>query len=197
MMLRELVGTERLRGRRLHLIRHARPEIERAVPPEHWHLSAEGRINALALGGRIALTAGTVFCSPEPRARETGAIIAGAAGAQVAVHPGLSELGFRAGFLAQEEFSRRVRAYLDGGRDAAFEPYDDARRRIVACLAELCRSEEGDLALVSHGRIMTVLLGDILGRRLGAAEWALIAMPDWTLLDLEAGRALKGFALGF
>ena len=44
---------------------------------------------------------------------------------------------------------------------------------------------------------MTLLLGDILGRRLGADEWAAIAIPDWTLLDLETGRPLKGFALDF
>ncbi len=196
-MLRELAGPERLRGRRLHLIRHARPEIDAATPPELWRLSDQGRREAMALGGRIRLTAATVWCSPEPKARETGAIIAGASGARLAVHPGLRELAFRAGFLAQEEFIRRVRAYLDGTQDPAFEPYDDAGRRIVACLAELCQTGEGDLALVSHGRIMTLLLGDILGRRLGAEEWAAIAMPDWTLLDLETGTPLKGFALDF
>lgn len=195
--LKEMVGSERLAGRRVHLIRHASPEIDPGLPAVEWGLSPKGRRDARALAVRMGLSATRIWSSGEPKARETAAILAEDAGVAAAVHADLGEVAFRAGFLAQAEFARRVARYLEGSADPGFEPYSEAQRRIMGCVAELCLAEEGDLALVSHGRIITVLLSEILGRRLGAAEWSRIGMPDWTLLDIERGVALAGFAVDF
>ncbi len=182
--------------RRLYLIRHASPEIDARVPARQWCLSAQGRRDAEALGRRLSLDVARIWSSDEPKALETATILAAGPGAGTAVHADLREVAFASGILPQAEFRRRVQAYLDGADDPAFEPYEAARQRIMRCLAEICRTDDGDVAVVSHGRIITVLLSGMLGRRLGGRVWSRIGMPDVTLLDLESGDAVSGFAAG-
>src|SRR5205823_2550130 len=62
---------------RLILIRHARPVVEPDVPSSRWHLSDEGRADCRPLAARLTpLGASWVFASVEPKAWETGAIVA-------------------------------------------------------------------------------------------------------------------------
>ena len=187
-----------LTGRRMHLIRHAQPVIEPDVPPERWRLAPEGQRDALRLADNLRRCAPTrIWSSREPKAMETARILAAALACPTATHDGLREVTFAAGFLTQAEFGERVASFLAGEGDPAFEPYEEARRRIVGTLAEICRYEAGDIAVVSHGRILTVLLAELLGRRLGASAWRRIPMPGWTLIDLEHGTVIAGFARQF
>ena len=186
----------KLPGRRLLLVRHATPQIEAGVPAERWHLSARGRQEAQSLAMDLRLQLPRIWSSPEPKARETATFLALTSGAEVAVHDGLREVEFRQGLLPQAEFRRRVANYLDGDNDPDFEPYDVARQRILRCLAEVAGVEGGDIVVVSHGRILTVLVSALLGRRLGGRLWSRIGMPDYAWLDLDQGEALTGFAAG-
>ncbi len=183
-------------SRRLYVVRHASPTIDEEKPPRAWQLSEQGRREAYELGHRVGLGPVRIWTSDEPKAVETASIMASLSGGPTAVHAGLREVSFAARILPQAEFRERVGAYLDGTADPAFEPYDEARHRVTRCLEEIMDVEEGDIALVSHGRIITVLLGAILDRRLGSRLWARIGMPDFTVLDLERRVALGGFAQG-
>ena len=185
-----------LPGRRLLLVRHATPHVDAGVPAGRWHLSVRGRQEAQSLAMDVRLQLPRIWSSPESKAQETATFLAALSGAEVAVHDGLREVGFRQGLLPEAEFRRRVASYLDGGADPDFEPYDVARQRILLCLAEIAGLEGGggDIALVSHGRILTVLVSALLGRRLGGRLWSRIGMPDYAWFDLEHGVALAGFA---
>lgn len=191
---RGMIGIRRMDPRGLLVIRHASPKIEPDVPPDAWHLSTKGHRDTWRLADKLQLASHRIWSSEEPKAKETAAILAASSRCEVAVHRDLREVRFDAGFLSRQDFEARVASYLEGAGDPAFEPYAAAQRRIVACVEELGRLEEGDLVIVSHGRIITVLLSAVLGRRLGAPAWRQIRMPDWTLLDLGKGEAVAGFA---
>src|ERR1051325_8791308 len=62
----------------LILIKHARPDVMPAVPSRDWTLSDEGRDSCKALAARLAAKPPDLFVtSDEPKAIETGSIVAG------------------------------------------------------------------------------------------------------------------------
>ena len=183
-------------GRRLLLVRHAEPVVDLNVAAPLWHLSGRGRLAAAAMAPHLPHVR-AVWSSQEPKALETAHILAEAWDEAVWVHPDLAEARLALGPLEQEEFARRVRRYLDGFEEAADEPRAQAKERVVAAVRHILGEGPSDVAVVSHGRILTLLLEGLLGRPLGARHWERIAMPDWTLLDSDRWTVLAGFAAAF
>lgn len=180
--------------RLLYLVRHAAPLADPRLPPHTWGLSSQGREDAAAIARVTEWTnITTIWSSAEPKARETARIIADAVGAAVRIDEDLGELRFDAGFLPEEEFMERVGSFLDGADDSDFEAYGDALRRITSCISRLGRREGGALAVVSHGRILTVLLGHLLGHPAGSHVWRAMRLPDLAVLDLRQGAVVRPF----
>ena len=76
----------------LILVRHAQPAIDEARPPPEWRLSEAGRAAAGALAERLAPYAPVAAgASPEPKALETGEIVAARFGLPVAADAGFAE----------------------------------------------------------------------------------------------------------
>jgi broad specificity phosphatase PhoE len=76
----------------LILIRHSVPDIDPKVPPSLWPLTPEGRDLSRALARRIRqLAPEFIVTSVEPKARETGKIIADELGIPCRVRQGLQE----------------------------------------------------------------------------------------------------------
>lgn len=183
---------------RLYVIRHAQVAIEPDVPAEGWHLSAAGWESARGLAGRLSHAGiGVLHHSPQPKARETALALAEVLGLPLRLEPGLGELAMEIPWLGAPEFERRVGDFLEGGADPAFEPYDLAQRRIVECVrAIVARCAEPATAVVSHGRILTVLFSALCGVRLGAEEWRALRTPDLAVVDLARGVVQEGFWAG-
>ena len=77
---------------RLILVKHAMPEIDPQLPAPRWPLSPAGREASVVLAKRLARYRPTrVVTSVEPKAAETGAIVAGALGLPASTAPGLHE----------------------------------------------------------------------------------------------------------
>ena len=180
--------------RRLVLVRHAQVRLDPELPPRSWELTAEGRAAAERLA-RLPVFAGVeaVVTSPEPKARVTAEPIAKAAGVELRVEQELREaergpapVDNRARFIAQ------VDAWLGGAPVPGWEARDDAAARIVACVARLLEELTGDIALVSHGTVLSLYLAWLRGEdRVALAEWEAIPLPAVAVVDPSARRILE------
>jgi 2,3-bisphosphoglycerate-dependent phosphoglycerate mutase len=177
----------------LYVVRHAAPAPDPAAPRAEWALSPQGRAAAAALALRLPSRPAAVWSSPERRALQT----AEALGAPVVPDPDLREAALEAGFLSPAAFTGRVARFLDGEPDPAFEEREGAARRVLSAFHRAVAASPGPAAaLVSHGRILTLLFEALSGARLGAAGWRSIAMPDVAVVDLAAGAVTSGFFRG-
>jgi broad specificity phosphatase PhoE len=161
---------------RLVLVRHAATE-ESARGRCHGRtdvpLSREGRAQAAALAGGLrglALTA--VYTSPLSRALDTARPIAAEAGLAPVTVVELEELDFGglegvAYEQIEAEHPDLFRRWLDGGGGVRFpggESLAELQERVLSAVAEIrARHEAQSVAVVAHGGVLRVVLGDALG----------------------------------
>jgi 2,3-bisphosphoglycerate-dependent phosphoglycerate mutase len=183
---------------KVYVIRHAQVQIDPQLPPHEWQLSDEAERSVQELVMKHTWTGvSAIYHSPERKAADTAAIIGDLLGLPTKVCPNLRELEMKTGFLSGDEFRRRVAEYLSGGNDPDFEDYNVAQKRIVNCLQAIIEAEAGkSVAVVSHGRILTVLYSYLLGHRLGEKEWQSIGLPDLSVINLETNTIESGFFAG-
>src|SRR4051812_9224079 len=77
---------------KLLLIKHAKPQVDPAKPPESWKLSDEGRSQARVLATHLAThELSIIVFSDEAKATETAQIVASELKISVQSHPNLHE----------------------------------------------------------------------------------------------------------
>jgi broad specificity phosphatase PhoE len=189
-------------GRKLVLVRHSLPEFVTGVPASQWRLSGEGRRRCEVLAGRlVAYHLSAVIASEEPKAAETGQIVARMLGLPFATAPGLHEhersivrdMGSRGAFQAQ------VARFFEhpGERVLGYETADEAHARFAAAVARVLEQHPtSNPAIVSHGTVMTLLIAranDLdpipFWKRFGLPAFAVLSLPDLDLLEVVAGPA--------
>ena len=174
-------------GRRLILVRHARPEIDRAVPAAEWPLSTAGAASAAQLARRIAHDGVTrVFTSVEPKAVGTARALAAVWEVAVEEVQGLHEHERpEAQWMSREEFESRVRELFATPAECVFgsESADAARRRFTAAVMRLLPRTHGDIVVVSHGTVMTLFVAAVAGLE-PFAFWKSLGMPGAVALSL-------------
>ena len=170
---------------RLILVRHAQVDPRADVAPHEWQLSERGRRDAEALARWPGWNGVTVVASSsEPKAVETATPIAAAAGVELPVEDDLREVRRGSELLSHEAHVARVSAYLEGASVRGWEPWEQARRRITACIDRLVADAVGDVAVISHGVVLSVFLG------LSAQEWERIPFPAIAVLQ-GSGLAIR------
>src|SRR5258707_13787879 len=99
----------------LLLIKHSLPEIQEHIPAREWHLSEEGRLQCQHLAALIKpYLIQRVITSVEPKAVETGHIIAEQLDCPFSIEVGLHEHDrTNEFFLAREEFERMVQRFFE------------------------------------------------------------------------------------
>ncbi len=179
---------------KLLVVRHAAVHIDYAVPPAWWELSDLGRRRAqdLARDGPWQGIA-RIYHSAELKAVATAEIISRETGIPTACARALGELGMP--FIpSRDEYIRRWERYLAGADEEAFEPWTAATQRIVHGIQDLVARWPGQsVAIVSHGRILTVFFSHLLRRRLTVADWQSIDLPDWSVVDAQTWTVENGF----
>jgi broad specificity phosphatase PhoE len=195
--------------RKLILVRHSLPEMVAGVPASRWHLSAEGRRRCRALAGRLARQQPTiVVASQEPKAVETGQIVASSLGLPFETAPGLHE--HERGVVRdpgnREAFQAQVAAFFErpGELVLGHETADAAHGRFARAVARvLARHPTGNPAIVSHGTVMTLFVArSAAGKGLDPLSWwqglglpafAVLSLPDLELLEVvtEVGGAAR------
>ncbi|MCC6387690.1 MAG: histidine phosphatase family protein [Dehalococcoidia bacterium] len=169
------------------LVRHALPEVVHGASPASWGLSQRGRedgvLLAHALAGRVDPL---VYSSTEPKARQTADVIALRLGLRAVEDARFGEIERPLAWAANH--GDLVRRYLDGEEHAGWEPRGDAIARFGAAVAQARRSGgDGDIAIATHGTVMTLWAAAITEMADPAAWWASLTFPDAWRIDPDEG----------
>jgi broad specificity phosphatase PhoE len=180
----------------LILIKHSLPEIAGNLPACEWRLSDAGRLRCKALAERLAPHRVTrLVASREPKAFETAQEVAAHLGLTLAAEDDLHEHVHReAGLLEAAEFEAAVARFFAQPGDLVFgsETADQAHRRFTQALAlVLGKYREETVAVVTHGRVLTLFVSRAVGldpftfwKRLDLPSFAVVTWPDRHLQSL-------------
>ncbi|MFD2092319.1 histidine phosphatase family protein [Blastococcus deserti] len=152
---------------RVFFITHPEVAVRPDVPVPQWALSPAGRArleHLLAQPWVPALT--SVVSSAERKAVETAESLAARAAAPRTVDEALHENDRSGtGYLPPAEFEAVADQFFARPRESirGWERAVDAQRRIVAAAERAVSRATGDLAIVSHGGVGTLLLCHLLG----------------------------------
>src|SRR4051812_34704743 len=168
--------------RKLILVKHAAPQVVPGVPPEKWTLSEQGKQRCAALADALrAYQPAAVVSSLEPKAAETGELVAGQLTLPFEAVEGLHEhdrsnvphLPSREFISLMELFFRRP-AERVLGRETA----DEALRRFESAV-ERVQSDHPDqtVAIVSHGTVIALFVAKHGGGR-AYDLWRQMSLPS-------------------
>lgn len=147
---------------KLLVITHPEVTVDPAIPVTDWSLSALGRQRAHVFSASRAFAAVTqIWTSAERKALETSDILASVRALPVSIESRLGENDRSAtGFLPPQEFEAAADAFFSHP-DARFRGWEtavDAQIRIRQAVSEIAQTHtEGDLAVVTHGAVGTLL----------------------------------------
>lgn len=171
----------------LRFVTHPQVRISADVPVPLWGLSETGRTRAVRFAAQPWVrNTMRIVSSAETKALETAAILAMAITVPVEVRDALHENDRSAtGFVAPDRFEVMADAFF-GSPDvsvAGWETSAGAQRRIVDATADLLTgppSNPGDIAVIAHGAVGTLLLCHLL------------QVPISRALDQTGGDAAPG-----
>lgn len=149
-------------------VTHPEVKVDPAVPVPHWGLSDAGRARMRVFAAEPSLAGlRALWSSAETKAVEAAGILGEALGLQPEVEERLHENDRSAtGFLPPPEFERMADAFFARPEESVrgWERAIDAQARVASAVdAVLARSAAGDVAIVAHGGVGTLLLCRLLG----------------------------------
>ena len=175
----------------LILIKHAAPAVAPGVPPEEWVLSDVGRRRCPALAEAVRPYApAAVVASVEPKASETGRVVAAGLGVPFETADGLHEHDrSNVPHLPSREFISLIEVFFrkPAERVLGRESADEALARFERAVSDvLARYPDGNVAVVSHGTVLALLLAKHGGgkpfelwRKMGLPSYAVVELPAW------------------
>ena len=173
---------------KLILVKHAAPEVVPGVSSEQWHLSDRGRASCAALAEALsAHQPNVIISSEEPKAQETGELVAQHLGVSWSAAPGLHEHDRRgvphmrsSEFISHVEFMFRRRDERVLGHESA----DEALRRFRDALRDvLARHPEERLAVVSHGTVIALYVAEHTKDHTAFELWRKLGLPSFVVLS--------------
>ena len=184
-----------------YFITHPDVLIDPGVPVQDWPLSARGRARmtrALALPWVNGIR--TIWCSTERKARDGADILSASLGLPVTELAGLGENDRSAsGFLPRPEFEAVADLFFaqPTSNVRGWESAADAQSRIIAAFNHVLGASagyNGDIAIVSHGAVGTLLLCHLGG-------WAISRQLDqppnnggnYFAIDMQTRRLHHGW----
>ncbi len=172
----------------VYLVRHGRPQIDRARPAHEWSLDPAYDDDVRALRPRLPATA-SWYSSPEPKAFMTARLLTEE---PIEVVPDLREHERHTtdwfddfGLVVRRAFEHPDVPAYDG-----WEPLARCHERIVRAATGILATHRGsDVVLVGHGTGWTCLASDLSGMSPDLDVWAAMAMPDLVVCgDAMPGR---------
>jgi broad specificity phosphatase PhoE len=174
---------------RLILVKHAMPVVLPGVPAAQWVLGEAGRAGARALAGEIANFGPTaVVASLEPKARETGEIVARELGVPFETAADLHEHERRTVVFeaSRGQFEANVRAFFERpdelvyGEETARQAGDRFERAVRGLLE---RHPVGTLVVIAHGTVISLLVSRWRGDD-PFTLWGSLGLPSFVVLPL-------------
>jgi broad specificity phosphatase PhoE len=180
--------------RKLFLIRHAQPEITPGTPPRLWPLTAEGREDAQQLARCFAGDdqPALLYTSPERKAQETAQLIAHHLNLPLETVADLREHEREhTPFLGKEVWEKTLSAFFSRPSEIIFgdESAHQALQRFNAAVEKIVASApSGNLALATHGTVMTLFVTSHNPQIDALAFWHSLQLPDLVVLTLPDFR---------
>jgi len=181
--------------RKLILVKHSLPEIIPDLTPNRWLLSDEGRLRCGPLAERLSIhRPDIIVTSLEPKAAETGKIVANILGKPFETAEGLHEhdrsnVKFSE---AKEQFEAQVALFFENPTRLVLgkETADEAHQRFAEAVASVIeRHPSEDPAIVAHGTVITLFVTRTVGiepfplwRGLGLPSFVVMSLPELGLL---------------
>jgi broad specificity phosphatase PhoE len=182
-------------ARTLTLVKHARPEKLEGVDSHEWPLSAQGKADTAKLASLLqSRTYAAVITSSEPKAAETGDLLAAALSLTATRNPGLNEhdrsnvpLMKTPEFVsAIANFFRRPTQLVLGNETAR-----QALKRFELAMDDvLAKHPTGDLLIVSHGTVLALWIAQYAQtdpyetwRKMGLPSYVHLDWPSCEILD--------------
>ena len=181
--------------RKIILIKHARPEVEANRPSGQWRLSEAGRASCGPLAERIAVhEPAVIIASEEPKAAETGQLLADALGRPFQTAPGLHEHERdNVPYMPTREFISWMAVFFKkpGERVLGQESATEALGRFSGAVdAVVAAHPEGNIAIVTHGTVLALFAahragvdGYQLWRRMQLPSYLVFTVPEWELVE--------------
>ena len=178
----------------LILVKHSLPEIIPTLPASQWGLSEAGRLKCRALADSLAAHhPDIVVASSEPKAAETGQIIAGLLGKPLTMAQELREHDRgNVGFLAAEHFEAAIARFFENPQSLVLgrETADQAHQRFAAAIeAIIVRYPTATVAVVTHGTVIALFVARATGldpfpfwKRLDTPAFVVLSLPDRKVL---------------
>jgi broad specificity phosphatase PhoE len=181
--------------RKLILIKHAKPYSDPTKPSHEWTLSDQGREQARVLGDRVREYAPRVIVtSEEPKAAETGRIVAEILGAPCESAAGLEEhdrsnvpmMDTREFISTMAMFFKRPDELVLGRETAAqaLARFDSALNGVLA------NHPAQDLAVVTHGTVLSLFVERAaliepfsFWRRMGLPSFVVFRLPEMRMIE--------------
>lgn len=182
---------------KLILVKHARPKVEERLPSSAWALSEEGRAACGPLAERMrGLRVEVVVSSEEPKAAETGRIVAAALGVPFEVRAGLEEHDrSNVPHMESREFISHMAHFFQkrGERVLGRESAAEALARVQAAIDGVVAERAGKtVAVVTHGTVLSLFLGkhnrgvDAFQnwRRMQLPSYAVVGVPGFGVVEV-------------
>jgi len=181
--------------RKLILIKHASPLVDANVPSEQWELSQEGRSRCAALAGALRpYSPAVIVSSSEPKAEQTAQLVAAELGVGVEKGDDLyehdrSNVPHMPGreFISMMELLFRRPGELVLGDETADEAADRFEQAVQQALAA---HPDGNVAIVSHGTVIALLLAR-RGAGRGFQTWREMGLPSFAVLEVPGFKLEK------
>jgi broad specificity phosphatase PhoE len=178
----------------LLLVRHAAPRIVDGIAARDWMLSDAGRKSCAPLADYLAQwSPASIISSDEPKATETGALIARRLRLQCECAPDLHEHE-RTGvsLLGRASFERTVRRFFDDPDELVFgsETAAESLCRFSSAVAHVELTHPvGNVAIITHGTVLSLFVAESTGAD-GFATWQQLGMPGVIALSMPPRRIL-------
>ena len=182
--------------RKLILVRHSEPQIERDKPASAWRLSRSGRARCEFLSAKLLnFNPRVIWCSKEPKAVETAEIIAHALGVPTQIADGFEE-HHRSSvrFIpSRVEFEEAIARFFREPDRLVFgtETAKQALDRFSSAIDRVVEAVPADSVVVTHGTVMTLYAASLarvppmhFWRRLGMPSFAVFTLPDRRILSV-------------
>ena len=179
----------------LVLVKHARPEVDPALPSAQWTLGVEGLDGSLRLAERLRpLAIDLVVSSVEPKASETARIVAKELDLPFQTGHDLHEhRRTSTGYLDANRFQDAIRQLFAHPGEVVFgdESGDAAGRRFGTAVDLLARTHPGArLCVVAHGTVIALHLERVYGVD-GWSTWkTLDGLPSYVVVDRRAKQVV-------
>ena len=182
---------------RVLFISHPEVNVDPAVPVPDWELTPRGRDRMRQFAeGPDARDLAAIWSSRERKAACAAAILAEHVGVPVRALEQLAENDrSTTGYLPPELFEPAVQAFFREPllSHRGWETAAAAQQRIADAIETvLARSPEGDVAIVSHGGVGTLLLCHLKGTAIHRAEDQ-PGQGNWYAFDRDSRAVLHGW----